>query len=87
MIAFWRYDRFPGVLSSTVVDIVAGGRVTAVGYSGMQFNPIIILNDEEGIIVQNKLKQLEREFNNEMAQLKQKYQDRAVEIAPFLKKK
>ena len=65
LIAFWKYDSYPYILSGEVNDISEKGYVTTKEYGkGHQFNALIIV--EKSIMsdtVQKNLKELE-EFRN-----------------------
>ncbi len=86
MYAFWGYDRFPYALGGVVEKIKDGGYVSIKGMNGMIFKPIIILNDDEGIEIRNKLISLENEYAIEKEELLKRFKERSFEIAPFLKK-
>jgi len=54
--AFWKYDRFPGVLGGEVTNMRADGSVETVEYGkGFWFHPFKILPLTEGRQLANKL--------------------------------
>lgn len=46
--AFWRYDRFPYVLSGVVEEQLEDGRVKVRGYTGMVFRPLYLASGAAG---------------------------------------
>jgi hypothetical protein len=88
MRAFWKYDQYPYVLSGTVSSISTKADpdiVETVEYGkGMYFRPMIILPDEEGKEIAEKLKMLKEQYNQEMASLRDRYIKLRNEVAPFM---
>ena len=54
-IAFWKYDIFPYVLSGEIEKELEDGLVRVVGYTGMVFQPFLILPAKSGKELQKKL--------------------------------
>ncbi|MEO8299941.1 MAG: hypothetical protein ABI574_19285, partial [Burkholderiales bacterium] len=62
LIAFWRYDIFPYVLSGTVESVNTKGHVLTKEYGpGLRFNPLCVLPAAAGEPIAAKLKTLEKE--------------------------
>jgi hypothetical protein len=74
LIAFWPYDRYPYVLSGTVLKVNEYGNVETEEYGkGYFFQPLLILPARAGKALQAELKQLEKEYHNEIAKVSGKY--------------
>lgn len=67
LIAFWKYDREPFVLSGEVESFTSDGYVMVKGY-GYAFNPIKILPYDEGIKVKDKIEELGRSTRVKIAE-------------------
>ena len=46
--AFWKYDIFPYVLSGEIEKELEDGLVQIVGYTGMVFQPFLVLPEKPG---------------------------------------
>lgn len=87
LFVFWRYDQFPYCIGAEVEKFCSDGFVKPKGYGGMCFKPIIILPYEEGVIINNNLKKLEKEYYKKFNELKINYINKSYETASFLKSK
>ena len=88
MIAFWKYDQFPFVLSGTVTGYEVGydnnERVITQEYGmGSLFKPIIIFPDIKGKEIQAHLKSIEEEYDRDIADLKDRYAEKVKAVFPF----
>lgn len=82
-VAFWKYDIFPYVLSGTVRAFREDQYVEVEGYPGMAFKPILILPQDKGIDLSNKLRALDREHRESLAALNTSFKRRVKELIPF----
>lgn len=87
MIAFWKYDLFPGCLSGKVdTQRLAernDGKVFVPSF-GHWFKPMLTMPDEIGLPIATKLEELREEYAREQKELSDKYRQKAREIASFL---
>lgn len=81
--AFWRYDRFPFVLSGTVIDVDKNGFVKTKEYDTMRFRAISALPGEIGVATAEKLKKLGAEYEQEQRQLMNRYLAQRNLLTPF----
>jgi hypothetical protein len=86
MRAFWSYDLFPYVLSGNIIETRVDGdgvRVKTDNFGGW-FKPFLILEDEEGDAIHDKLVKLRAERADAERLLADVYRDKLVAIAPFM---
>lgn len=87
MRAFWKYDQYPYVLSGTVAGVPPSNTnaVETVEYGkGWHFKPIIILPDDEGKVISDKLCELRAQYDQELDALRERYIRLRNEVAPFM---
>ena len=87
MRGFWKYDLFPYVLSGTVsgVGVSDTNLVQTVEFGkGHFFRPMIILPDDEGKVIADKLAQLREQYDQDVNDLREKYIKLRNEAAPFM---
>ena len=74
LMAFWQYDLFPKImLYGEVERMEAGGFVSIKGYTGMMFNPIIILPWKEGQKKAEKFETIKAEYDAKMKKAKSEF--------------
>lgn len=84
MIAFWKYDLFPFCLSAEVNEFnSATGLVKVKGYGNSTFRPNVILPDEQGAIIAQKLRELETSYDIDKARLHVQYVAELKSVLPF----
>jgi hypothetical protein len=69
LIAFWKYDTAPYVLSGEVLSFTAKGNVEIKGYDGYIFTPIKILPYEIGIEIADKIKEIGKDTRKREAEI------------------
>lgn len=84
IIAFWKYDQYPYCLSGTV-ESFKGDLVKIKEYRSY-FKPIKIMDHNSGKELVLKLSALEKEYNSALKLLKEEYNRKLDEIAPFVRK-
>lgn len=57
--AFWKYDVAPFMLGGEVDEFLSDGRVRVNGYTGYIFTPILVVPEDKGIEIKEKLKEAE----------------------------
>lgn len=82
---FWKYDLYPYCQGSKVHDIGKGGLFIEQAYGGLSVKPLIILEESEGIKLQNKIDELQAKYQEELEKLKKEYKEKLYAIAPFAK--
>lgn len=83
-VAFWKYDIFPYVLSGTVKVFREDEYVEVEGYPGMVFKPILVLPQDIGMELHDRLKDLDREHRESLAALNTSFNRRVKELIPFV---
>ena len=88
--AFWPYDRYPHVLCSPVKDVTVRAdcsiRAASPLFGGL-IAPQYLENDAEvALKIKEKLDVLEAEYEQAQRELAAKYRNKALAVAPFLKK-
>lgn len=83
--AFWRYDQFPFCLSGAVTEFVNDGGVRlGPNWNCGVVKPLAVMPKQAGDEIARKVKELDSEYRAELAAVRKKYNQRLVEIAPFL---
>ena len=78
--AFWQYSQFPFILGGRVTEMYEDGKVGAEGYTGFRFKPLKLLPVGAGEKLNQKLKDLERNYNQALKQFKKEWAKRADEL-------
>ena len=73
LFAFWKYDLFPYVHCGKVKELKNNGVVEVETMKGYNFKSFKLTNLQEGIKLQEQLKQLEQEYNDEILVINNKY--------------
>jgi len=85
--AFWSYDQFPGVLGARCLPPGKNKMVDEMVYVpsyGGYFKPLIVMEEDDGVALHNKLGALRLEFQNEMSKLQKKYNEKAKKLISFI---
>lgn len=82
MIAFWKYDQFPFVLSGRVSHDRNDGSVFIDSYR-MFVRPSVVLTDTEGEKVVEKLEALADEYRAAIKAVDKNFKEQLSNIAPF----
>ena len=82
--AFWAYDLFPFILGGPVEKMGKHGEVETKNFGpGFWFTPLKIMPEESGKELHEKINLLEKEYDKDIKQLREKYYDKLNSIAPF----
>jgi hypothetical protein len=82
--AFWKYDRYPGILCGTITEVLDNGLAKIKEYGNGCFRPILVLPKEAGLKLKEeleilekdhlkRLKEVQKESSNKINSLTEKY--------------
>jgi hypothetical protein len=80
LFAFWKYDFFPFIHGDKVTKLGNKGVVETVKCPGYSFQSFRLTNLEEGIELNNQLKELEQQYNIAVLALNNIYKTKVKEL-------
>ena len=80
LMAFWKYDIFPYILCGKVTKMHKNGRVSAKGFEGYTFQPLMVMPYELGLSIKEKINQISHQYNIEKKELFNKHMKQLIDI-------